>query len=252
MKRVSHIPGIARKKFWEKKWFQELVFNVPPIFAAVFTAINLHHRGVGRWYLYIASGIGIWLLIGLIIKVALARRDDAKDEPEVVHEGVFSSISTLHAVVTNQCVALGFSDDIRATFHRVIPPLSHPTQIEQIVPYVGSRDGGMGRKFSINTGITGQAIRSETPITMSSISDNEASHRTELINGWGYTEAQARSLTPGRYSAVAIPVLNSTGQHVLGVIYLDSSSQNVFDSKEVQQLLMVACNAVSHFVTQRY
>lgn len=33
--------------------------------------------------------------------------------------------------------------------------------------------------------------------------------RTELVEEWGYTEAEARSLGPGRFFAMAIPVLNT-------------------------------------------
>src|SRR3546814_7196438 len=79
----------------------------------------------------------------------------------------------------------------------------------------------------------------------------EADHRGELVADWGYTETQAHTLTQGRYSAAAIPVLDSTGQHVLGVIYLDSSEHAIFDRDDVREIISVGSAAISDFVTKR-
>src|SRR3546814_18699218 len=104
-------------------------------------------------------------------------------------------------MLSHYCRKRNCGKDIRATFHRVVPPLGNATKIEQVIPYAGSTANGIGREFSINTGITGQAIRRRKPITMSSPVGTEADHRGELVADWGYTETQAQTLTQGRYSA---------------------------------------------------
>lgn len=203
---------------------------------------------------WLSAGAAIWLLLTSIWKIFLAREEDGKEEPEIVHEGLYASVSTLQVMLTHYCKKRNCGNDIRATFHRVVPPLDDPKHIEQIIPYAGPnpKSQDIGREFSINTGITGQAIRRRTAITMSSQVGTEADHRQELIADWGYTDAQAKGLSQGRYSAAAIPVLDSTGQSVLGVIYLDSSERAIFDRPEVQEIIVVGSAAISEFVTKRY
>lgn len=244
---------MAKRQWWQKRWFCELIYNGPPIIAAVIM-VSRTLAEQNRDMVQVALGVTavVWLFIVWILRVRMAAKEDAKDEPDVVHEGLYAAVSTLHAMLSYYCGQRGCAAEIRSTFHRVVPPLDRPTAIEQIVPYVGSNDGGSGRGFSINTGITGQAIRRKTAIILSSVSQSEEEHRGELVANWGYTDAQAKALTSGRYSAAAVPVLDATGQHALGVIYLDSNERGVFDRKEVQQILGVGCTAISDFVTKRY
>jgi len=235
------------------------VFNVPPFLAAVVAAIKFVADASqptpptsAKLMAWVSATAAAWLLLTSIWKISIAREEDGKAEPEILHEGLYASISTLCTMLKHYCNKRGCGDDIRATFHRVVPPLDNPTKIEQVIPYSGSATDGMGREFSINTGITGQAIRRRKPITMSSTMDRETDHRQELIDEWGYTEAQAKSLTQGRFSAAAIPVLDLTGQDVLGVIYLDSSERAIFDRADIQEIIVVGSAAVSDFVTKRY
>ena len=165
---------------------------------------------------------------------------------------ILAAMSTLTAMVTRYCESRGSSSDIRGTFHRVVPPVEDPEKIEQIIPYVGASGGGIGRTSSAGTGITGRSIRCKTPMIMSSTASSETEHRAELISEWGYTEAKAKMLNAGRYSAIAVPILDKNGREPLGVVYLDSSDRAVFEQEEVQQIIIVGCEAITTFVTQRY
>jgi hypothetical protein len=250
--RAQHIPGVERPPLWRRRWFLETVTSVPPVVAAGFTAVNLWGNPLRMPLGYLAAGMVAWLACAGLLRVALARRQDAKEGPDVTHEGLYAATAALHAAVLHQVgQARGEIPDLRATFHRIVPPLDQPTQIEQIIPYVGAT-GGLGRRFSLNTGITGQAVRKREPYVMSSEAESEADHRAELVSDWGYTEAQVAQITPGRYSAAAVPVLDKSGQHVLGVIYLDSSAKGIFDPAEATDLLLSVSDAIGEFVTRRY
>src|SRR3546814_8662796 len=151
-----------------------------------------------------------------IWKIFIAREIDDKEEPEIVHEGLYASVSTMQVMLSHYCRKRNCGKDIRATFHRVVPPLGNATKIEQVITYAGSTANGIGREFSINTGITGQAIRRRKPITMSSTVGTEANHRGELVADWGYTETQEQPLTKGGFSEEAFPELDTPDKQELG------------------------------------
>lgn len=259
---TKHIPGAEEKRFWQKKWMQELFFNVPPLIAACvttyrffpfFESSDTEIPPISLWVFYLSVVAIFWLVLTSIWKIKIASDSDKKETPETVHEGLYAAVSTMQVVLNEYCKRRNCGKDIRATFHRVVPPLDNPTEIEQIINYAGAHGNkDRGRRFSINTGITGQAIRSKKPIMMSSSAQTEEQHRSELVANWGYTEQQARALTSGKFSAAAVPVLNATGHSVLGVIYLDSSERSIFDRSDIQEILATGSLAVSEFVTKRY
>src|SRR3546814_4377151 len=63
-----------------------------------------------------ALPISIW-------KIFIAREIDDKEEPEIVHEGLYASVSTMQVMLSHYCRKRNCGKDIRATFHRVVPPL---------------------------------------------------------------------------------------------------------------------------------
>jgi len=104
----------------------------------------------------------------LLARVTIARHEDTKEEPEVVHDGVYAAVSTLHVMLSEWCNKRKLTSNIRATFHRVVPPINAPREIEQIINYAGADVGGVGRKFSVHTGITGRSVREKAVLIMSS------------------------------------------------------------------------------------
>ncbi|MEN5158611.1 hypothetical protein [Achromobacter spanius] len=87
---------------------------------------------------------------------------------------------------------------------------------------------------------------------MSSQNGSEEQLRTELVEEWGYTEAEACRLGPGRFSAMAIPGLDRSGQHPIGVIYFDASDRALFERDDVVEIVGAGTKAISDFVTKRY
>ncbi len=51
---------------------------------------------------------------------------------------------------------------------------------------------------------------------------------------------------------MAVPVLDRSGQHPIGVIYLDSSDRALFDRNDVAKIVGTGAKAISDFVTKRY
>ena len=251
--RLQQIPGAKKRRLLEKRWPRELLYNVPPIFAAGIAAIKLWQEPKPDYFLFGCAAIAcVWLIAALVVRVRVARGEDTKDSPAAVHEGLYAAVSTVHHMLAKQCATRECGSDLRATFHRVVPPVNDPTEIEQIINYVGGSGEGVGRMFPVNAGITGKAIRNKTPFDMSSETATDEQLRDELVDAWGYTTAQARRLTPGRYSALAIPVLDASRQHAVGVIYFDSSDRALFSRNDVMEIVGAGCEAISDFVTKRY
>lgn len=249
----NHLPGAQRKRFWQKKWPREVLFNGPPIIVAGTAAVKSWREPLfDPWIFGLASTACFWLMVATIVRVATARAEDRNDVPDVLHEGLYAAVSTVQTMLSEWCLKRQCGSDIRATFHRVVPPVQEPREIEQIINYAGSSGEGVGRMFSIHTGITGRAIRNKKPLVMSSQNGSEDQLRRELVEEWGYTEAEARRLGPGRFSAMAIPVLDRSGQHPIGVIYFDSSDRALFERDDVVEIVGAGTKAISDFVTKRY
>ena len=68
----------------------------------------------------------------------------------------------------------------------------------------------------------------------------------------GYTDRDIKNLTEGRYSAIAIPVTDVTGQHTVGVIYFDSDEKSLFRDKKRQAAIVTACSGLSKYISERY
>jgi hypothetical protein len=247
---TRHIPGAGKRRWWRKKGWQEAIYSIPPIVVALLGAATLRPPASD-----IAKPIGyavaVWLAAAAALRVAVARAEDIKDDPGLVHEGLHAIVATLHEMLTAYYTKMDKQASVRVTFHRVVPPIDKPESIEQIVPYVGWPSDGTGRRFSVNTGITGKAIRTKEVVAMSSTASSPQEHQAELVREWGYTEETAVKLTQGRVSAVAVPVLDSSGHNALGVLYLDSDCPAAFDDTATM-IVMLGSQVINRFVTRRY
>jgi hypothetical protein len=244
------IHGKKTAHFYDSKWFVELFASGPPAVAGAAAAYKAYEADPsGTVWLFLAGGL-IWLVLAQIGKVVLAYRQERKDDEQRSHDGLNAALKVLYAVVID---ALGPDDlDLRATFHRVVPPLSDPEKLEQIVPYVGGNGDGENRTFPIYAGITGAAVRKNEILIMDRQSQGEVEYKKELVAEWNYTESGARKMTMDRFSAIAIPVSDKTGKQVLGVIYMDAKRKNCFSSKDVQKLVVAASGGITQYVGERY
>jgi|GEM_PF-710972 len=253
-KKKNPIHGLQKKGLLDRKWFPELIASGPAVLAAAagaYKASTEPNLELVAWML--AAGC-VWLSIGSIIKVIHAKRQDSKEDDLRSHDGLVAALHVLHEVVAK---AGGLPDDekakcLRATFHRVLPPLDETDHIEQIVPYVGGDGGGAGRKFPIRSGITGKAIREKAVFVMDRQSDSYESYKQELIKHWHYTESDVRNITSDRYSAIAVPVQSKNGQDILGVVYLDCSEKNFFSPSAVSEAVVSGCTGIVRYTGERY
>ena len=159
----------------------------------------------------------------------------------------------VHASVAHACkIEPSNSQDVRVTFHRVVPPLENAEHIQQLVPYAGGEGGGEGRLFSVRSGITGRCIRTKQLYTMHRPDDDVDTYLQQLEAEWGYTHADVVKLSSDKMSCMAVPVLDSKGTHALGVIYIDSVQPNLFEDVDVQNSIFRACGGVTSYVNERY
>ena len=249
----GHIPGVRSAGWIRKKWMVELAGSVPPLVIAAIAAYRLFADPTTRDLGYYAAAAAAWLVLASIIKIVHAAVQDKDNDAARDHDGLRAALWVLRAAAGRSCKLApdNSKDALRVTFHRVVPPLDNPQEIEQIVPYIGG-EGGSGRKFKIGSGITGKCIRTKDVLTMHRTQDDVMSYRKDLAADWGYTDKEAAMLSADRFSMMAVPVMNASGNHALGVIYLDGKQKDLFASDDVQGAIIEACAGVTSYVSERY
>ncbi len=201
-----------------------------------------------------ASLAAVWLVMASIWKVFSTYTQEKNERAGKDHRDLRAALHVLHAAVSEICkIDPGTSHQkLRATFHRVVPPLDQPENLEQIVNYVGGDSSGEGRKFSIRAGVTGKASRDGSPFAYHRVAGNDQECRKELKESWGYTEKDLKTLSLDRMSALAIPVFGVSSKQTIGVIYFDSTEKSLFREKKRQAAIVSACGGLSQYITERY
>jgi hypothetical protein len=253
---VKHIPGVEHQ-WWvrtmRQKWLVELVGSVPPLVVAAIAAFRFVQDDATRTVGYWSAGAAAWLFLASLVKILHTRELDKDANAKRDHDGLRAAMLVLHASAANACgLADAECNQLRVTFHRVVPPLTNAEQIEQVVPYAGGDGGGEGRTLSVRSGITGRCIRTKQLYTMHRPDGDVATYKQQLEADWGYTQADANKLSTDKMSFMAVPVLDGTGKHALGVIYLDCVQPNMFESPEVQDDIFRMCGGVTQYVSERY
>ncbi len=249
---MSRIPGKSNKKIYELKWFSEGLSIVPPIVAAGFVAYKAHLDAQIDPSVVVLLVLGIvWLMASSVLKVVAAFRSDQESKHKNGHEGLEAALRVLHAAIATQSKVDSDNGALRATIHRVLPPLDNPKTLEQIVPYIGGAGGGAFRRFPIHCGITGKVSREKVPYAScrQNVDDYEA-FQQELVREWAYTAADAKRLTSDRKSWMSVPIF-SPEQHVEAVIYLDSVHRDIF-TEDVLELTVKCCGAIAQYISARY
>lgn len=247
------IHGRQIRRFYERKWFTEFFASGPPIVAGAVGALKAYEAApTNTSWIWLSVGLA-WLLVAQTTKVFLAYKQESREDEQRSHDGLQAALSVLHAVITDALNKQGDDPpDLRATFHRVVPPIPDAKKLEQIIPYVGGACDGENRQFPIHAGITGSAVRQNQVLIMDRLGQSEDAYRKELIADWAYTESDARKMTMDRFSAIALPVTDRTGKQVLGVIYMDAKRKNCFSSADVQNLIVAASGGITKYVGERY
>jgi hypothetical protein len=79
-----------------------------------------------------------------------------------------------------------------------------------------------------------------------------------MCDEYGFLPEEARQLSPDRHAFLAIPLMK--GQHVVGVVYLDSTDPTLFSdpkapnvvSPEVVGAITTACGGLAPYTSLRY
>ena len=250
------IPGDKKKPFHRKKWFTELIGPIPTLVAATVTAylnyVDPPKRQLSYWLM---AGIA-WLVVVTVIKVAneVAETKEAKKKQQ--HEGLRGAVRVLYSMLMAQA-GLEESRDgqLRITIHRVIPPEEKPKrgeELEQILPYFGSNDNGLHRRFSVSVGIIGRMVREKEKEPLFATRENEdpSAFIKELVRNWGFTEVDARNVSSDRRTWLAVPV-TSNEKEVIAVIYLDSNQRDFF-TKPIIQSVVNGCEGIVSYIREKY
>ena len=252
---ATAIPGVDGVKWYRKKWIIECVAALPPVLAAIAAAVKFFQDASTVTLGWVSVGGVAWLIVASVLKVLLARSQDKKDEPQERHDGLRAALHVVHATVAHAC---GIKPEdaekkLRATFHVVLKPFDEPKELQQVVDYVGGDGKGVARKFSIHSGIIGKAARNRDVYAASRNGDNKEQYERELQAEWGYTAADIKKIVSmERFSWMAVPVLDKSGTHTLGVVFLDSTERGTFDGDELREAVVVACSGVTRYVDERY
>ncbi len=250
---MNHIPGTSSKKFWTSKWFVEAISSVPPIFVMCISAYRFYADPNTRDFAYYSGIAALWLVLASIWKVISTYLQEKNDSAGKDHRDLRAALHVLYAAVCDVCKVDPNTrhQKLRATFHRVVPPIDQPEYLEQIVDYIGGDSSGEGRKFSIRAGVTGKASRDGSPYIYHRVAGDEQQCKKELKESWGYTDKDLRTLSLDRMSALAIPVLGN-GKQTIGVIYFDSTEKGLFKDKKRLAAIVTACGGLSQYITERY
>ncbi|HEY2847954.1 MAG TPA: GAF domain-containing protein [Pyrinomonadaceae bacterium] len=260
---MAGIPEPKKKRFYHKSWFSEAL-GIPGALITAIPTITLFIRRVfiedqtvsraDMWLVYVGM-FGVVLLITQgLSKLAAARWKDQHEEDEDRFDGFLSALHLIHSIVRHKA---GFSrssvNRLRVTVQRIVPPEkagTSPEELEQVLDYIGGKGGGKGRRFSIRSGITGKAAREGEVLIGSRNNDNHEAYIQELMSVWNYTEEDAKKLSSGRNSWMAVPI-KYKGHEITGVVYLDSNEKEFFNG-EIRELVVWACGGLAVFIDERY
>lgn len=246
------IPGVRKTPWWDKEWLVELVASALPLFALSYSAWDKWPTGWGKLFL---AAIG-WVLVVAALKIHRARKNDRDRDQKESPADLLGCTEVLYQTIQHVFGTNAAVSRCRVTIHRVIPlrPGEQPTQqeLEQVIPYVGGANvgGGKGRKFPIHAGIIGRAARTRQIHTGIRENNDHEKFIGELVEKWGYCDADARGLSPDRRSWMAVPI-SGPDKSVTGVVYLDSDEPEFF-TDPVQKFVIDGCIGVANYVNERY
>jgi hypothetical protein len=139
------------------------------------------------------------------------------------------------------------SDAFRITIHAI-----DGQNYQQLVGYVGGapdKTRMAGRVFAASIGVVGCVARTRDPLIMKSPKKDQTEFVADLVRNWGYSRGQAESLTPGRWTAMGVPIVHEDGS-VIAVVYADSSADDWF-SEEIQELMIAGTEGIASFIRVR-
>ncbi len=219
------IPAPAQERFFEKKGWVEFLTAVPAVAAAMVGALLILREESKRSLGMALLVSSVWLVAASVVKVLHAYAQDRDRKRVEDYEGLRGALRVLYSTVAAVVGAQDGDGCLRVTIHRVVHPKEPGREadtLEQMLPYVGGPGKPAKRQFPIRSGIIGRAAREHAVFAASRQSDGYEAFIVELVREWSFTETDARTVSAGRQSWMAVPILGSNGR-TDAVVYLDSS-----------------------------
>ena len=194
-------------------------------------------------------------VLAAIVALVAANHRDSRAAVDRSPRDLAGCLHILHAwVLKRKGIAAERQEEALRAFRLTLHVVVDEERYQQVVNYVGGppdKAKCAGRIWSTKMGLVGRVIRYGTsdPMLMSSMSDGEG-FLAELVKDYGYSREEARDLTPGRRSAMVVPITKEGGA-VIACVYADSSEVGWF-SEEIQEIMVAGTEAVASFARVRY
>lgn len=243
------IPARTGRPWYVKEWWPSFLSLALGVIAGVF-AIGKEASGPAPngWQLG-ALVVGLVSVVALgALKLMQSLYKDARSDEQQSPEALRGPLQVMHGALASFKRVTDPADGwLRITFHRV-----DGEELEQSVDYVGSSDGGAGRKFSIHAGLIGRVARTAA----ARVFDRDPRMTHEQWVGWlvdrtGMTREAARRTRADRYAFLGIPIAERGTSKVRGVVYLDAGAAGFFDPATIA-LVLGGCEGLAEWVDERY
>jgi hypothetical protein len=254
---MAGIPELKKKRFFEKNWFEEslgaigaTVTGATSLGLAIPTLYYSADKTNGEVTLAVIAVVGVAVLLTTaVVKFLKGLGKDRVEADEQRMDGLYAALHVLHSLVRHRRkFPRNELDRLRVTLFRVVEPGRR--ELEQMFNYVGGNGRGVGRRFSIHTGVIGAAVRERDTFAVSRKNDDHKSFIKEMVREWGYTEEDAKQLSIDRNSWMAIPIYYR-GKEVTGVVFLDSSDKGIF-TEDLRDAIEWTCAGLAVFIDERY
>lgn len=237
---------IARRPTWRKRvWIDVFAYDAgSAVTAGLLGVLGITRFPIGSFEFAAAlvlTGASVFLSLN---KIRMQSAGKARKEDPSDLEGCLQTLSSVLELSgqgeTDPC--------LRLTVHLVDEA---GTGIEQLMNYVGHDRAQQtaGRRFRSTCGVTGQAIKEKELIVAARRHDDYAKYLQEMIDDYGYLEAEAKSLNPATMAWAAMP-LEVDGK-VVAVVYADATDRHFF-TPEQQLLIKYASVGIAGFMKRRY
>lgn len=201
-------------------------------------------------YLLVLYSIG--LIGGMTVGSFNVSRARFKDMREDKKDSADDLRACLHVVLQMVCgyrgVVVPADGWMRLTVHRV-----HGGELEQAIDYVGSADGGAGRRLPKNAGLIGAVLAdpAKRPLVFERPRNWDRARWVDyLIRVMQMPPACAESARPDRFSFMAVAIRDPHGA-VAAVVYADAGSPGFFDAT-TQAIVIRGSVGLAHWVNERY
>ncbi len=242
------IPSTTPPPGWSRETPAAAVAGVAAVVAGTFAIakeLTSATRSTPQVY---ALGIALLGALSLsTLAVARARRKDAKEAKQETPDDLRGCLHVLHAAVRAYKSAENPGDGwLRITVHRL-----DGNTLEQSVGYVGSEDGGAGRRFSINAGLIGRVARVGQVRRVDRPADMGLAEWLHYLVEDGLTQEAAETTRRDRFAFLAVPIQSPGVTAVRAVVYLDAGTPDFFDDGTTA-LVIAGTEGLAAWVDEHY